>query len=354
MRCLYFTPGPTALYPTVPEHIRNALADDVCSISHRSKAFMAISKRTEVALRALLDIPDSHVIFYPGSATEAMERIIENCVAERSHHFVNGAFSRRFFDMALALKKRPEKTEASFGTGFDFRNVGIGNDVELICVTQNETSAGVALRVDDILDLKRRYPEALMAVDIVSSVPYVDLDYSVIDCAFFSVQKGFGLPAGLGVLIVNEACIARSEALRSRSVNIGSYHSFPSLNKYAAKHQTPETPNVLGIYLLGRVCEDMLETGLDRIRAGMDQKAEMLYSAFERHPELKPFVEEPDIRSKTVIVGENPPPKLKEYLRSKGFIIGSGYGDYREHHIRIANFPQHREEDVARLVALLG
>ena len=193
-----------------------------------------------------------------------------------------------------------------------------------------------------------------MAVDIVSSVPYVDLDYSLIDCAFFSVQKGFGMPAGLGVLIVNEACIARSEALKAGNVNIGSYHSFPSLKKYAAKHQTPETPNVLGIYLLGRVCEDMLETGMDSIRIGMDKKAEMLYSAFERHPDLKPFVGDPDIRSKTVIVGENPPPELKEFLRSKGFFIGSGYGDYRDRHIRIANFPQHREEDVARLVALLA
>ena len=36
---IFFTPGPSQLYFTVEEHIKNALKKDILSISHRSKAF---------------------------------------------------------------------------------------------------------------------------------------------------------------------------------------------------------------------------------------------------------------------------------------------------------------------------
>ena len=63
-------------------------------------------------------------------------------------------------------------------------------ETELICITQSETSAGTQVPLGDIYSLKRRDSDVLMALDIVSSVPYVDVDYTDVDCTFFSVQKG--------------------------------------------------------------------------------------------------------------------------------------------------------------------
>ena len=83
-------------------------------------------------------------------------------------------------------------------------------DAEVICVTQNETSTACMVPEQSLVNLARRYPEKLMAVDVVSSCPDARVDYSLVDCAFFSVQKCFGLPAGLGVLMVSERAMSRS------------------------------------------------------------------------------------------------------------------------------------------------
>lgn len=354
MKKIYFTPGPTQLNPAVASYIKSALDDDVFSISHRSARFKDIFKQTTVNLRALLNIPDDFHIFFISSATEAMERIIENCVEQRSTHLVNGAFSERFYQIASDLRKTPHKIEVASGNGFS-ADVQIDRDSELICITQNETSTGVSLPSDITTTLKSRHPDKLIAVDIVSSVPYVAPDYSTLDCAFFSVQKGFGLPAGLGVIILNDRCIQKAISLQKSGFNIGSYHNFPALLQQAAKHQTPETPNVPGIYMLGKVCENYLHTGITNIRNLTERKATMLYNFFDTHPNYTSFVSEKLFRSPTIVVAETVAGSASVItkLADHGYIIGSGYGQFKQTHIRIANFPMHSIEDLERVLHYL-
>ena len=66
---------------------------------------------------------------------------------------------------------------------------------------------------ENIHKVAKQYPDKLIAVDAVSSAPYGDLDYRLLDIVFFSVQKLFGLPAGLGILIVSPRAIEKSEQL---------------------------------------------------------------------------------------------------------------------------------------------
>src|SRR5690606_37779547 len=93
---------------------------------------------------------------------------------------------------------------AENGEGFFVDEVEVPVLAELVCLTQNETSTGVSIPEDSIHRLVEKYPDKLFAVDAVSSCPYTRLDYSKLDCVFFSVQKCFGLPAGLGVMVVSE------------------------------------------------------------------------------------------------------------------------------------------------------
>ena len=106
-----------------------------------------------------------------------------------------------------------------------------------------------------INSFKDKYPDALVVVDAVSSLPYPSFDFNKIDSVFFSVQKGFGLPAGLGVWIVNEKCLAKADKISKAGGSIGTYHSLPTLLANERKNQTPETPNVLSIYLLNKVVD---------------------------------------------------------------------------------------------------
>ena len=351
----FFTVGPTQVHPETEAYVHDALAAGVCSLSHRGKAFAELFARTSASVKKLLNVPDGFHVFFLGSATEAIERVVENCVGERSFHLVNGAFSARFFETAQELKKQPEKVEVAKGQGFDFASLAPPAEAEVVCITQNETSTGVALDMQDVYALQRKHPDKLFAVDIVSSVPYVDVDYSLIDCAFFSVQKGFGMPAGLGVLVVNDACIAKAKRLQEEGFNIGSYHNFPVLLGYEAKHQTPETPNVLGMYLLGKICDSYLEQGIDRIRKETDEKAERIYSFFEKHGTYRPFVENPAWRSKTTIVVETPEgsEQVIKKLAEQGYIVSSGYGKAKDTQLRIANFPVHTLKDVEGMLGAL-
>ncbi len=355
MKRKYFTVGPTEPHPKLKKYLTDALKKDVASMSHRGPEFSALYKRAAVGIRAVLGAPASFHVFFLGSATEAMERIIENCVERESLHFVNGAFSKRFYQTAVELKKHAQKIEAPEGRTFDFTSADITQEVELIALTHSETSNGVQLDLDEAYELKRKYPQKLIALDIVSSAPYPKVDYRYVDAAFFSVQKGFGLPSGLGVLLVNDACIAKSLVLQKKGISVGTFHSFPSFLKSESKLQTPETPNVLGIYLLARVCEDYLKIGVGKIRKETEAKAKLLYSHFDKHPTLKPFVKDKTARTQAFIVIETPGgsgPVIQK-LASKGFDVGAGYGQFADRHIRIGNFPQNKLSDVRKILRIL-
>lgn len=356
MRKIYFTTGPTKLNPEIKSYISEAIENDICSINHRSVDFMNICKETVKSLKALLNIPDNHHVFFLASATECMDKIITNCVETSSLHFVNGAFSERFYKIATELNKKAQKIETPYGESFEFKNFKIKDTPELICITHNETSTGVAINSDEIYKLKKEFPETLLAVDVVTSVPYYNLDFSKFDCAFFSVQKGFGLPPGLAVLIVNDKCIEKVQHLKSSKKNIGSYHNFISLYENSLKNQTTETPNTLGIFLLGKVCEYLINYSIELVRQETEVKSEMIYNFFEISNLGTPFVKNAKDHSKTVLVIDlnKKQNEIIKLLDENGFIVSTGYRNYKNTQIRIANFPQHKTEDVKRMIEILS
>lgn len=351
----YFTPGPSAIYFTVEDHIKTALKEQIPSISHRSKKFKAIYQHTTEQLRMLMNIPDGYHILFTGSATEIWERLIQNCIEKNSYHLVNGAFSEKFHSMAIAYNKNALAHESTPGMCAKLEDLQISDDCELIAITQNETSTGAAQPLEDIYNIRKSHPDKLLSVDGVSSFPFIDLDFNKIDSAYFSVQKCFGLPAGLGVWIVNEKCHEKALALESKGLSIGQYHSLPSLIEQGKQFQTPETPNVLNIYLLGKVAEDMLFRGIKNIRNETAYKAALLYNAIEKNAAFEPFVKEKKYQSKTVVVAETSAPadQIIAHLREKNIEVGSGYGSFKKNHIRIANFPTHSKEQVEGLVDIL-
>ncbi len=349
-----FTPGPSQLYFTVEGHARQAFRDGIPSITHRSKQFEHIYQSVKDGLRALLGFPDFFHVVFTGSATEVWERSIENLVEEKSLHFVNGSFSARYFEIARQLGRKPEKEEVTEGLGFN-EYVKQGNP-ELIALTHNETSTGVSLPTEFIHSFRHTHPDALVVVDAVSSLPYPSFDYNSIDSVFFSVQKAFGLPAGLGVWLLNDKCVARAELLLAKGRTIGSYHSIPSLVSLAKKNQTPETPNVLGIYLLSKVLEDFNRRGIHQIRKETEYKAAILYQALEQSKVASPFVHNTAFRSNTVMVAQcdGHTESIAKALAAQGMQPGDGYGKFKSTQLRFANFPTHSKEQYEQLVDTLA
>jgi len=205
--------------------------------------------------------------------------------------------------------------------------------------------------------LRQRYPEQLIAVDAVSIAPYSEIDFAQIDTLFFSVQKCFGLPAGLGVWVFNDRCVEKADQLLQKDFSLGTYHTIPSLLKMAQKNQTPETPNVLGIYLLGKVAEDMNRRGIQNIRNEINYKAALMYQTFEQHPDFELFVKKEKFRSKTVVVANVKKGTAADVIaavKKEGIIIGKGYGELADQQVRIANFPTHSKETFEKLADIIN
>ena len=347
----YLTVGPTQIHPIVKQVFVNAINNGIFSLSHRSAGFREIYDSTCDSLRNLLSIPADRRIFFLSSATECMERLLQGTVENKSYHFVNGCFAERFYNISKSLGKFPIANHVEFGEGFEPCNVQIDNDVEVICLTQNETSTGVMLNPESVCSLKEKYPDKLLLIDSVTGLPYSKFDYSKTDAVFFSVQKGFGLPPGLGVMIVSEDVINRASYLNGKSLSTGSYNSITELDKNAKKSETTITPNTVGIFLLGKVCESFLNTGIEKIRTETKQKAEMIYDAISKSPDVYSFVQEDKYKSVTTISAgcKIDSSVVINHLADYNLIVSQGYKSFSNNQIRIANFPVQTFEDIQKL-----
>ena len=368
MKTSFLTPGPSELYFTVEDHVKTSFKENICEISHRSKTFQEVVAHTISQLRILMNIPADYHIVFASSATEVWERIIQNLSSKHTFHLVNGSFSTKFYDFAMQLQRQAIKYQVAENQGFDLNKFTIPTETELICLTHNETSTGVSMPLEDIYAIRKQNPDAIVALDMVSSAPYPDLDFRQIDSAFFSVQKCFGLPAGLAVWIFNNRCVEKATSLQNMSQNIsqnipkenrqslGTYHTIPSLLANILKNETPETPNMLGIYLLGKVAEDMNRKTVAVIRTEINYKATLIYQKLATHHKFKVAVADKKFQSQTVIVAEGEAEDIKKFIeicKKENIIIGTGYGKFKDTQLRIANFPTHSKEVFEKVADLL-
>jgi phosphoserine aminotransferase len=194
----------------------------------------------------------------------------------------------------------------------------------------------------------------MIAVDIVSSAATERVPFETADFWFFSVQKAGGLPSGLAVIIASKKALTKARIQAAQGADIGAHHSLLSLEEFGQKNQTPATPNMLTIWLLGKRFERFLQVGIEAVEKETLEKSNLLYNWLDCHAALKPFVKDPADRSFTVIPVVLPSGKtaksVQEALKSHSMAVGSGYGSFKDSQIRIANFPQHTKEDIERLI----
>ena len=350
---IFLTPGPTKTQSNLSNWLNEAIQTNVVNLSHRTKWFEDIFGEVVSKLRLLLSIPNDYVIAFTSSATEVWERSIQNLVVNESFHIINGEFSQRHsnFSNKLGRKNIQMLVDVSFEGSLD--QFDIPSSCELICLAQNETSTGMMFSAEEISNLRKKYPNQLICVDIVSATPSLDLDYSSVDCAYFSVQKGFGLPAGLGVVILSPNAISRAITIKKKQ-SIGTYHSFLNLADHATKNQTPETPNVLGIWLLNKTLDTYLAEGIQNLRSRVYKQHHHLVTELSKIG-FNSLVSSDKFQSRTVVAATTPKSakEIKIKLESLKVLVGGGYGKYSDSAIRIANFPMHTTAEHDELIKAL-
>ncbi len=344
-----FYPGPSRVYEALPVYMKDANRTGILSMNHRSPECMHLVKQTVQLLKRKLRIPASYTILFTSSATECWEIIAQSLIKEKSVHLGNGAFAQKWHTYTKALKANAEYISFDVNEVLDPAKHTYEN-VDVIGITQNETSTGTQVDVSIIKKIKALNPNALIAVDATSSMGGIKLDFTAADVWFASVQKCFGLPAGLGLMICSPRAVQRAFEINENK----HYNSLINQLQMAEKFQTTHTPNVLGIYLLNRVMQSVPTIAQTNTR--IVAQAKRWYSFFDSHSSLKTLIQNPKAKSNTVITVTATPAVVKAVkakARKAGILLGEGYGSLKEATFRIANFPAIKQSEINKLMKCL-
>lgn len=309
---------------------------------------MNLLQETDTLLREKLSVPQGYHIAMVSSATECWEIVAQSLVQSRSAHFYNGAFGQKWHQYAMPLGKQGQ-TAITWALNDAPPLIAphlVAND-DVWCITHNETSNGTQVS-QEWLQQTLVNEGVIRVVDATSSLGGVFLDFTLADVWFASVQKCLGLPAGMALLIYSDKALQKAHAVG----NSHHYNSLLFIQENFAKHQTHYTPNVLGIYLLNRVMQQV--SNIEQIDQQTTERAKSWYSFFEENgsPYFKPLVQNTEVRSATVIAIEGESvaiEKLKKHAENQGITLGNGYGTWKENTVRIANFPAIEEPEIKQL-----
>ncbi len=341
-----FIPGPTDVHPDV------LAAQNQPMIGHRGRDFEELFARIQPKLQ-LVFFTRSRVYLSTSSGTGLQEAAIRNGVAGKVLCCVNGAFSQRWYEVAIANGKEVTRLGIDWGKAIkpEMIDIALAKDhFDAIAMVHNETSTGVASPVKDIAALIHdRYPEVTIMVDAVSSLggDTLNFDHWGLDVLLASSQKCLAVPPGLSFAAVSDRALAKAKTVPNR----GLYFDFVDLEKYLIKNQTPSTPAISLMWALDAALDHILAEGLDARFARHAQLADRVQSWAQEKFDL--FAED-GYRSQTVTCVTNTRnvdiKSLDTFLKSKGMQISDGYGTLKGATFRIAHLGEIQMSDIERLL----
>ena len=202
----YFSSGPCAKRPGwTPDRLASA----VLGRSHRGKPGKARLAQAIARTRAVLQVPDSHLIgIVPGSDTGAVEMAMWSMLGPRPVQLLAfESFGKDWVtDVLKQLKLDAEPLEAAYGRLPDLAQVR--GDADLV-FTWNGTTSGVRVPDAEFIADDR---SGIVICDATSACFAQRLDWAKLDVVTFSWQKALGGEAAHGVLILGPRAVERLES----------------------------------------------------------------------------------------------------------------------------------------------
>lgn len=345
-----FFPGPSKVYKQTGEFLQDAFQQGVLSISHRSDNFTSIARSAISLLKEKLHVPADYTVMFTTSATECWEIIAQSLTKQQSLHVYSGSFGEKWYSYASNLLPQAKGVKIANNEVIVATDLPVTAATEIICLTHNETSNATQIRPHVLESIRKQFPTQLIAIDATSSMAGVYLPFEMADIWYGSVQKCFGMPAGLGILICSPSAIEKMREIGEKK----HYNSLISLYENIQNWQTNFTPNVLNIYLLSRIMD--MTPGIDAVEQRLKQQAQHWYQLIERLDHLKLLITNPEVQSDTVVAVEASKEvitDIKNKAKKEGILLGSGYGNLKETTFRIANFPAIEQHEIDQLTQFL-
>ncbi|MEO0773623.1 MAG: L-aspartate--glyoxylate aminotransferase BhcA [Pseudomonadota bacterium] len=301
-----FIPGPT----NMPEALRRAC--DLPTIDHRSAAFPALLASARAGVQSVIKATDAQVFIFPSTATGGWETAIANTLSPGDTMLAvrNGMFSHKWIKMCRDFGLNVVMTEVAWGEGFpaDWAETQLAADtdhtIKAVLATHNETATGVT---SDIAAIRAAMDSAghpaLLFVDGVSSIGSMDFRFDDwrVDVAVAGSQKGFMLPAGLGIA----AFSARAMAATEQAGLPRGYFRIQDMAAATATGGYPYTPAYGLLNGLNEACNMLLSEGLENVFARHARIAEGVRAAV-RAWGLDICATSPDLYSNTVTAIRTP------------------------------------------------
>jgi len=345
-----FIPGPTEVLPEVLHEMARP------QIGHRfpecSELMAAIIPMVQEMLYT-----KNMIFLSTSSGTGLMEAAVRNCVKTSCVSFINGAFSKRFCQIAQANGKKAIPVEIEPGRGFnaDMVDKALAQNpgVDAITLVHNETATAAMSDIYGIADvMKAKYPEVSLLVDMVSSMAGVklEIDRLGVDVALASSQKALALPAGFSVAAISPRALEKARTVENR----GFYFDFIAVEKNLAKNQTHITPSLAHMFAMRKQMEIIMSEGLENRWKRHILMAEKVRAWADKH--FRIFTEE-GYRSNTLTCIENTRnisiSDLNKKLAERNMVISNGYGDLKDKTFRIAHMGQLTMQDIDEVLAAI-
>ena len=345
-----FIPGPTEVRPEILD------AQTRWMIGHRMPECATLFHNIQEKIRPVF-YTQSRVYINAASGTGLQEAAIRNCVKTKVLNCVNGAFSKRWQEVTEANCKANEVLNVAWGQPILPEQVVerlATGEFDAVTIVHNETSTGVTSDVKALSEAIRALPngqDISILIDSVSGLSGARIEFDAwdLDVVLTSSQKAFALPAGLAFCAVSDRALAKAKTVPAR----GLYFDFVDLEKYLVKDQTPATPAISLMYALDKQLEDMMSEGMEnRFARHLALRDRTIAWAKDKGFKIFPA---PGYESPTMTCVENNlginVSALNKFLRTKGMVISSGYGDLKDSTFRIAHMGDTQMGDLEELLA---
>jgi alanine-glyoxylate transaminase/serine-glyoxylate transaminase/serine-pyruvate transaminase len=279
-RNFLFVPGPTNVPDRVLRAMHRAMED------HRSSAFPALPLSIFPDLQRVFGTSTGQPFVFPATGTGMWEASLVNTRSpgDRVLACRYGQFSHLFIDCATRLGLEVDVIDVPWGEGAPPDRIegalraDRSHRIKGVLVVHNETATGVTSDVAAVREaIDRANHPALLYVDGVSSIGSLEfrMDEWGVDLAITGSQKGFMLPAGLGIVCASQrALAAQSEATCPRV-----FFDFGDMQRANATGYFPYTPALSLLFGLRESLDMLLEEGLDAVYARHRRLAEGVRAA---------------------------------------------------------------------------
>jgi len=318
--------------------------------SHRQAPIKNLVGSVRAGLRELFSLPDGwEVVLGNGGSTVFWDVATFGLIERRSEHLVFGEFSQKFADAAKAAPHIADPVVVSSEPGTHPQPVAA--DVDAYCLTHNETSTGVAMR----LARPSGSGDALVLVDATSAAGGLAWSPSEVDAYYFAPQKSFASDGGLWIACCSPRAVERIEKIAASGRWIPASLDLKIALDNSRADQTYNTPAIATIFLLDQQVRWMLEHGgLAWCAARTAESSGIIYDWAEKSPFASPFVADVAQRSHVVAtidldgVSAN---DVNAVLRRNGIVDTDGYRKLGRNQLRVGMFPAVEPNDVRALTA---